>query len=306
MYHRRMSIFVLCCSVLILTIHHATPVMADEDNDSEVLVNAQIDMTCFPPPPPPGQAPGIGTPPPCVLPSGLATKFISPNPAGQARVRVSDDDTARIDIRLSGLAPGLVISAWLAYYFPPGPVPDAIFAPIGPGLPPIAGVAVPLAATDAAFTEGLGREPNRFVVRGDKGRLNVRLDYNPLEAGQGPLRNEFSPVTQAAAPLSSSAAQPVCCPNGFPVPRPQPVGASFLRAFNQSTGLPLLTPEGHPQLLRSPVPAVVIAIVVHIDETTHGISAGIPIPPIPGIPVTSGDHYTLGLFDLRALHSAAP
>lgn len=47
---------------------------------------------------------------------------------------------------------------------------------------------------------------------------------------------------------------------------------------------------------------VVIAIVVHIDATTHGISAGIPIPPIPDISATVGDHYTLGVFDLRALH----
>jgi hypothetical protein len=47
---------------------------------------------------------------------------------------------------------------------------------------------------------------------------------------------------------------------------------------------------------------VVIAIVVHIDATTHGISAGIPIPPIPDISTTVGDHYTLGVFDLRALH----
>jgi hypothetical protein len=46
----------------------------------------------------------------------------------------------------------------------------------------------------------------------------------------------------------------------------------------------------------------VLALVVHIDETTHGISAGVPIIPAPGVPATSGDHYTLGLFDLREFH----
>jgi hypothetical protein len=46
----------------------------------------------------------------------------------------------------------------------------------------------------------------------------------------------------------------------------------------------------------------VIALVVHIDGTTHGISTGIPIPPIPGTSASVGDHYTLGLFDLRAFH----
>ncbi|MGH9632333.1 MAG: hypothetical protein ACRD7E_28850, partial [Bryobacteraceae bacterium] len=168
----------------------------------------------------------------------------------------------------------------------------------------VAGVAVPLAPTDAAFTEGLGRDPNRFIVRSNRGRLEVELDYNPLKPGEGPLRNELIQIQQAPAPLSTGAGQPNCCPNGIPVPRPQPIGASFLRQFDQTTGLPRLGTDGRPLLLRSPVPAVAIAVVVHIDKTTHGISAGIPIPPIPGIPASSGDHYTLGLFDLRNFHMA--
>jgi hypothetical protein len=237
-----------------------------------------------------------------VLPQGLDPRFISPNPSGQAHLLVKDDDTAEIVISLRGLAPDLVVTAWLAYFFPPAPVPDPIFAPIGPGLPPVAGVAVPLAPTTAAFTEGRGREPNQFFTYGHRGILLARLDYNPLKPAQGPLRNEASQVTQAAAPVGSDAAQPVCCPNGFPVPRPQPIGASFLRVFDPATGLQRLGADGRPVLLRSPVPAVVIAIVVHIDATTHGISAGIPIPPRPDLAATSGDHYTLGLFDLRALH----
>lgn len=290
------------CGVLLLMASMEHSALADEADNSagQVLVDATLAMTCFPPPPPPGTPPGIGAPPPCIFPQELDPKFVSPNPSGQAQVLVRDDDTARIRINLKGLAPHLVVTAWLAYYFPPGPTPAPIFG--GSGLPAVAGVAVPLAPTHAAYTEGLSREPNQFVIHGDRGRLVAQLDYNPLKPGQGPLRNELAPVTQAAAPAGSSAAQPVCCPMGFPIPRPQPIGASLLRVFDQISGLPLLGADGRPQLLRSPVPAVVIAIVVHIDETTHGISAGIPIPPIPGIPATAGDHYTLGLFDLRALH----
>lgn len=268
-----------------------------------LLVDSIIEMTCFPPPSSTGGQPGIGPPPPCVVPSGLDPRFISPSPSGRARLRVGQDDTVRMRIDLDGLARDLVITAWLAYYFPPGPVPNhPVFMPIGLGLPPVAGVAVPLAATDAAFTEGLGWDPNRFVVRGDRGSLNVDLDYNPLKPGEGPLRNELVQVQQAAAPAQTGAGQPNCCPNGFPVPRPQPIGASFLRRFDQATGLPILGPDGRPQLLRSPVPAVAIAIVVHLDGTTHGISAGIAIPPMPGLPASAGDHYTLGLFDLRNFH----
>lgn len=278
-----------------------SPQAAAADHD-RLVVNARIDMTCFPAPPPPGEEPDIGPPPPCVLPHGLDPRFISPHPSGQAYLRVKDDDTATIAIYLEGLAPHLVITAWLAYFFPPGPTPDPIFDPIGSGLPPVAGVAVPLAPTNAAFTEGLGREPNRFAVWGDKGWLVTHLNYNPLKPGQGPLHNEAASVTQAAAPAGSRAEQGNCCPNGFPAPRPQPLGASFLRLFDADTGLQLLGPDGRPELLRSPVPAVVIALVVHIDETTHGISAGLPIPPRPDVDVTAGDHYTLGLFDLRQFH----
>jgi hypothetical protein len=237
-----------------------------------------------------------------VLPQDLDPRFISPNPTGRVHVLVKKDDTAIVAIHLRGLAPHLVITAWLAYFFPPGPVPDTIFAPLGPGLPPIAGVAVPLAPTTAAFTEGMGREPNQFVTHGDQAHLVVHLDYNPLKPGQGPLRNETGLVTQAAVPAGSAAEQPVCCPNGFPVPRPQPLGGSFLRLFDPLTGLQFRGANGRPELLRSPVPAVVIALVVHIDDTTHGISAGLPIPPRPDVSVAAGDHYTLGLFDLRAFH----
>jgi hypothetical protein len=296
------TVLALAIAVL-LGLPTSTLAQAIGERDALARVNATIDMTCFPPPGPVGSEPGIGSAPPCIVPVGLDPKFVSPNPTGQAHLAVRPDDTTRVRIDLAGLAPGLVVTAWLGYYFPPGPTPDPIFDPIGVGLPPVAGVAVPLAATDAGFTEGLGREPNQFRVLGagtaSRASLVADLDFNPLKSGQGPLRNELSPVTQSSAPSSSGAAQPICCPAGT---RQQPIGASFLRVFDPVTGLPSLEPDGRPRLLRSPVVAAVIAIVVHIDGTTHGISAGLPIPPRPGTSATVGDHYTLGLFDLRQFH----
>jgi hypothetical protein len=281
--------------------HQAAAAPVNSDN-----IDATIAMTCFPPPPDEGEEPGIGSPPPCAVPDGLDSKFVSPNPSGKAHLEVKDDSTTEVKIELEGLAPDLVITAWTAYFFPPNPPSDPIydlFRPLGEGLPPLAAVSAPLAPTDAAFTEGLGPEPNQFITNRDKAELTIELDYNLLGLHQGPLRNEASLVTQAAAPEDSPAEQPVCCPDGVPAPRPQPIGASLLRQFDQTTGLPVLGADGRPELVRSPIPAVVIALVVHIDETTHGISAGVLIPPIPGISATTGDHYTLGLFDLRALHT---
>ncbi len=264
------------------------------------LVDAVVEMTCFPPPPAPGQEPGLGPPPPCTLPAGLPPEFASPEPSGRLHLVVAADDTARLDIRLEGLAPDLVVTAWVSYFFPPGPAPHPIFAPAGPGLPPVAAVSAPLAATTSAFTEGLGPEPNQFLnLPGGRARLSLTLDYNPLRGGQGPLRNGLSVPNQGAAPAGSGAEQRACCPDGS---APQPVGASFLRRYDPVTGFPLLAADGRPELLRSPVPVAFLALVVHVDRTTHGISPGIPILPRPGAPVTGGDHFLLGLFDLRPLH----
>ena len=268
-------------------------------------VNEVVEMTCFPPPPAPGSPPGIGPPPPCLLPAGIDPEFISPDPSGLARVSINPDGTASFDIVLEGLAPDLVVTAWTSYFFPGGPVPDPIFGPIAEGLPPIAGVSAPLAPTYAGFTEGMGPEPNSFKLNGSgKAKLKVTLDYNPLLAGQGPLRNAMAETNQILAPAGSDAEQPLCCPDGFPAPVPQAVGSSLLRAFDLSTGFQQLDEDGIPVLIRSPLPVAFLAIVVHVDKTTHGINPGVPILPIPGLSVTTGDHFLLGIFDLRSLYGS--
>lgn len=258
----------------------------------------EVPMTCFPPPPPPGEPPGLGPAPPCVLPTGLDPRFVPPAPEGRARLWIRPDGTARARIDLEGLAPDLLITAWASYFFPGGPAPHPIFAPTE-GAAGTAAVSVPLAATTARFSEGLSREPNQLQnLPEGRAFLLATLDWNPLEPGEGPLRNGLRETDQADAPPGSGAEQPPCCPD-LPAPVFQGVGASFLRVFDPATGFQRIGPDGRPELVRSPLSVAFIAVVVHIDETTHGISPGIPILPIPGMPATAGDHFLLGLFDLR-------
>ena len=178
------------------------PLIAQPLSNQQSSLSATIEMTCFPPPPAPGQEPGIGPQPPCLLPAGIAPEFISPNPSGMARMNVLEDGTAEFTIVLEGLAPDLVLTAWTSYFFPGGPVPDPIFAPLGDGLPALAGVSAPLAPTYAGFTEGLGPEPNQFEINNAQGkaRLRTTLDFNPLLPFEGPLRNDLVITNQVDAP----------------------------------------------------------------------------------------------------------
>ncbi len=269
----------------------------------------EIQMTCFPAPPPPGHAPGIGPAPPCLLPTGIPSKFVSPRPKGVARFEVGADDAATFEFEFEGLAPDLVLTAWVSYFFPgpPGtPVPDPIFAPLDPNLsvgegsPAVAAVSAPLAPTDAQFASGLGQDPNAFRSgQNGRARLLIQLNYNPFKAGQGPLRNGLTAITQSSAPSGSVATQPTCCPNGIPAPRPEPISGAFLRRFDPATGFQARGADGRPELIRSPVPVAFIAIVAHLDEQTHGLTPGIPVLPIPGVPASTGDHFLVGMFDLR-------
>ena len=111
---------------LILLINQS--LIAQPLSNKQSALSATIEMTCFPPPPAPGEEPGIGPPPPCILPSDIAQEFISPNPSGMARMEILSDGTAEFTIKLNGLAPDLVLTAWTSYFFPGGPVPDPVFA----------------------------------------------------------------------------------------------------------------------------------------------------------------------------------
>lgn len=257
-----------------------------------VVLDTTLDMLCFPP--------TANQPPPCQVPVGIDPDLVAPDPSGEMRIRVRDDDTATLSIRLDGLSPHQVATAWFVH-FPPGQAPPhPIFAPIGPGEPSIAHMDSPVAHTRAAFTEGMGFEPNQIrILPNGKGRLIARLDYNPLKSGQVPLVNGMVLPNQGPAPEGFGVEQGECCVD-FPAgPQREPIGGSYLRRFDDVTGFQVLDDDGYPEIVRSPARPVVVAIVVHIDGVTSGIVPGIPTPPfLVDPPVTTGSFYLLGLFPL--------
>ena len=239
-----------------------------------------------------------GSAPPCVIPDDTPAEFISPNPDG--RMTLVCDDAGEfgecdLAIRLRGLAPNLVITAWNVYFSPANP-PDNLPDLFADG---VARVATPLAPTTAAYTEGMGLDPNVFSYLSDaKARYSVNLDFNIMAAGNGPLVNQTVFIDQSAAPENSEAYQPpFCCPTGE---IPSIVGASLLRHFDPVSGRQIIREDGMPSLIRSPLPTQMIAVVVHLDKTTHGLYPGIPILP-NNFNFTLGDTYLLGLFQLADL-----
>ncbi len=263
-------------------------------------VRGTIPMTCYPAPPAPGDAPGVGGQPPCLLPVDLPSEFVSPNPSGTLKYRSTDDGGADFRMSFTGLAPGLVLTAWISYFYPGIEAPPSpIFAP-DENTALLAAVSAPLAPIGAGFSDGLGPEPNAFIPGADgKASLNIRTNYDPLAPNQGPLRNGLVDVLQTAAPAGSGAEQGMCCLGGNV--RPQAIASSYLRTFDAETGFQNLADNGYADIMRSPVPVSFIAIVAHTDKQTHGINPGIPTLPIPGVSWTSGDHFLVGLFDLRGL-----
>lgn len=283
---RRIRLLVLLALLAIgVAPTHATPPVLD----------AVVEMVCFPPMP--------GNNPPCPVPVGIDPALVAPNPSGQARFRVFDDETVDISIRLAGLSPEQVVTAWFVHFPPNQPPPHPIFAPPGPGQPAVAFMDTPVAHTRARFSEGLSREPNQLRIRTNgKGRLFAWLDYNPLESGQVPLVNGMALTNQKGAPGGFGVEQPDCCVN-FPAgPRPEPIGGSYLRRFDPATGFQIKDADGRPELVRSPTKPVALALFVHIDSTTSGLVPGVPTPPfLVDPPVTTGTFYLLGIFPLAPL-----
>ena len=234
---------------------------------SPIVLDETLDMICFPP--------AAMMPPPCPVPVGIDPAIVAPDPSGELRIRVRENDRAKVSIELDGMSPNQVATAWFVH-FPPGqPPPHPIFAPIGPGQPPVAHMDSPVAATDAAFSEGLGDEPNQLdILPNGKGRLVVELDYNPLKSQQVPLVNGMVLANQGPAPAGSGAEQPTCCFD-FPAgPQLEPVGGSYLRQFDPLTGFQSIGSDGRPELVRSPARPVAVAVVIHIDGVTSGIVSG--------------------------------
>ncbi|MCB1036515.1 MAG: hypothetical protein KDD47_22000 [Acidobacteria bacterium] len=180
---------------------------------SPVVLDETVEMICFPP-----QA---MQPPPCPVPVGIDPDLVAPDPGGEMRIRVREDDQTTINVRLRGMSAHQVATAFFVHFPPNQPPPHPVFAPIGPGLPPVAHMDTPVAHTRARFSEGLGREPNGIPIRrnGD-GHLWVELDYNPLKSGQVPLVNGMTLTQQGLAPAGSPADRRGRC-RRFPPSRSQ-------------------------------------------------------------------------------------
>ena len=282
-------------SVAVLVLSFAISANATTEDSETIVLDETVEMVCFPP--------AAMILPPCPVPVGADPTIVAPNPAGTMRIRVREDDTALVTIRLDGMAPTQTLTAWFVHFPPGAPTPDPIFDPIGPGLPPIAFMDTPLAHTSAGFTEGLGLEPNQFEIRPNGGtRLDIDLDYNPLKTDQVPLVNAMSLINQALAPVGSLAEQPDCCAD-FPAgPGPEPIGGSYLRQFDPLTGFQVVGADGRPELVRNPARPVAIVVFVHIDGVTSGIVPGVPTPPfLIDPPITTGTFYLLGIFPLAPL-----
>lgn len=153
-------------------------------------------------------------------------------------------------------------------------------------------LASPLAPTHAAFTSGLGREPNQFRYTSRKSaRLVADLDFNPFHANEGPLA--FASFCQQASMRGiqkSAWRQPPLATVGVALPGDAfvPAGSQYLRVYDDNTGFEQLDKRGRPVLVRSPLRAYAIAVAGHIDRTTHGISPG----------VFAGDHWEVMSFRL--------
>ena len=282
--------------LLLMFVNGAIASPEDEKEEASVVLETTLNMLCFPPNNPQNT-------PPCPVPVGLDPSLVASSPTGKMKIEVRADDTATFTAKLDGLQKAMVVTAWFVHFPPNQPQPNPIFAPIGPGLPAVALIDSPLAATTAAYSEGLSTEPNQLYIKENgSARLKAKLDYNPLKSNQVPLVNSMVTVNQILAPAGSVAEQGNCC-DDFPAgPRPEPIGGSYLRKFNQVTGTQMKDANGRPMLVRSPGRPVAIAVFVHIDGTTSGMVPGVPTPPfLVNPPSTTGTFYLLGLFPLGSL-----
>ncbi len=234
--------------------------------------------------------------------NGIITSF----PSGTASIEFFQNNPnkkANVKITLENVVPNAVITAWNAAFFPfIGPTPHPVFGEAAAESAFVnanAAVSSPLGPTDQVFTDGIDptKESNFFrETAPGHYEIDVDLDYDFSRPGESPLRNGRSAVSQFEinATISPEAFQT----KGF-MREIQAVGSSFLREFDPETGFQKIDANGKPILVRSPVPLAFYAIVLHTDKQTHGINPGVPTPPAPGMPWTTGDHFLIGMFDLR-------
>ena len=137
----------------------------------------------------------------------------------------------------------------------------------------IANHASPCAPFTARFSGGFGYDPNRLRNIGNKAILSTHLNFNPTHEGEGPLTRETFSFQKDVPGIQETTFRQYRSsgPNGVFIP----TSSDYLRKYNESTGFEVLGGDGKPIIARSPVKAMGIEIVAHVDKTTHGISQGI-------------------------------
>lgn len=160
---------------------------------------------------------------------------------------------------------------------------------------------VPLQSLFAGAVDGIGTgEANRPRRIGNRRwRLRGELEWNPLKPYQGPVANAVEVNQAVRNPLDIDPAidgefvdydvtditQQGCCfggPPGFSAL--QPIGGAYLRVFDQAvdnstgivSGYQKLGAQRQPVLVKSPLPAWIFTLIVHTDESTHGVHSGGP------------------------------
>ena len=300
-----------------------------------------VDMSCFPPPEafgPQGPVPWATIakvpinqcPSGCVEPvddTGLGLPFpaefssivrdgagdIVSHPVGQVRLQFFENNPLKLAnarVTIAGVAPGQTLTMWNSHFFPlVGPTGAAIFD--APGLP--AGFAGGNAAVEAPaipLTQAVtnGRDPTQegnYLFETSPGTYvgNMDFDYDFRKPDQAPVRNGRSFVDQTGinATITPEALQTPGFMAGISV-----TGSSYLFEFDNFTGFRMTDSNGRPVVIRSPNPISFFAVVLHTDKQTHGLSPGVPTPPLPGTPWTFGDHFLIGMFDLRFLWDSPP
>lgn len=218
----------------------------------------------------------------CGIPKSVDPKIYGDNSNSRGLLGILPGKSGlEFDIRLFNLSrPDHVMTAWIFWA-----------NPFSTNLPPIfqvADVASPCAPFTAGFPTGLGREPNEFVYQSaTEARLKVRLNFNPTFPGEGALVRRVGCFQKDVPKIKGTRFEQ------FPIPRGYktvfvPTSNNFLRKYDPETGFEVLNANKRPKVVRSPVKALFIDVVSHLDKTTHGISPG----------AFMVDHYSLMTFPL--------
>lgn len=204
--------------------------------------------------------------PGCGIPSFVnATEFgDNANSVGILRV-IPQQRGLTMDLQVMNLSrPDLVITAWVLWVDENNPDNPDVFQ--------VADVASPLTSYRAAFSSGMGRDPNRLTyVSATEARLRVRLNFNPTYSNEGALARRTSCLQSDVPGIQDTELRQPMVPG-----REQRIGVSsdFLRRYDQNTGFERLDRNGRPLVVRSPVSALAVTLIAHTDRMTHGISPG--------------------------------